>query len=73
MHVILTFGAFATLVVVLLIIGWSIGHGAAVRRAEKTRLRMEAERVRLAARAERSAQREKTMEKLLPWRRTKER
>jgi DNA recombination-dependent growth factor C len=73
MHVMLTFGALATLVVVLLIIGWLIGHGTAVRRAEKTRVRMEAKRARLAARTERRALREKTMEKLLPWRRTKER
>jgi len=67
MHIVvgLSVGALATLIGIVWIIGWSIGHNVAKRQAEKTR-------IRLAARAERRAKIGKTMQRLLPWRRVKE-
>ena len=71
MHILLGFGAFVTLVVVVFLMGWGMGQAAAERKAEKRLARMEAKYQRAAAKDESRVERQKKLSGLLPWRRSR--
>jgi hypothetical protein len=70
MHVLLGFSALATLVVVLIVIGWGMGYSAASRKFDRQLAQMDAKYQREVSKKQAKLETRAALKSRLPWRRS---